>query len=496
MKGKFVEIYRGRLKDYLDSLVLKNLRAYGRYKGVSNSTEKKKSKLIDDIIGVLVGEIPPQKPSTRGAPVKNDFVDPKIEENIARIRKECENVSSATKGLPAFDEMVKDLGQFYSPDGQVLRFESPLAESKGQAGCVYRGQIQTLNGIACLLPTDCIEENSQKIFLPTELIREHDLREGDIISCHARKGENALIVCEVLSVNDIFEQMPRRLQFETAEVGFPKTPIRFLGEGVAATPLHKYLEWVTPVFKGQRGLLISTPKAGKTTTLYNMVKSLGQTDSTVLPLVLLIDQSPEVVGAFRSAVHAENVIYSTYEDESDKQVFTAEFLLKRAKRMAETGRDVVLFVDGFNALARAYNETEESEGGKVLEGGLESKTVHYLKKFFGAARKLNKGGSLTIIGTLSCDTGNPSDDLLVRELTALSNLQLYLDEKLSLKRVYPAIDALHSRTSLGGFDMQTADTFLQTEFLPRFDSEGLSSLLSQANSIEELYALARQKLQQ
>ena len=493
MKGKSLEKFRVLLKDYLDSLVLKDLRAYGRYIGVSNSTEKKKSKLIDEIIGVLVGDIPPQKPSTRGAPVKNDFVDPKIEEDIAHIRKECENPSSTMKGLPAFGDMVKDLGEFYSPDGQALPFESPLAEGERQASRIYRGQVQTLKGIACLLPTDCIEENSQRIFLPTELIREYDLREGDVISCHARKGENALIVCEVLSVNDIFGQMPRRLQFETSEVGFPATPIRFLGEGVAPTVMHKYLEWVTPVLKGQRGLLISAPKAGKTTMLYNMVKSLQQTDNTVLPLVLLIDQPPEIVGVFRSAVYFENVIYSTYEDDADKQVFTAEFLLKRAKRMAETGRDVVLFVDGFNALARAYNETEESEGGKVLEGGLESKTLHYLKKFFGAARRLHKGGSLTIIGTLSCGTGNPSDDLLVRELTTLANLELRLDETLSLKRVYPAIDALNSRASLGGFDMQTADTFLQAEFLPRFGSEGLLSLLSQANSIEELYALARQK---
>ena len=494
MKGKSLEKFRGMLKDYLDSLVIKDLRAYGRHIGVSNSTEKKKNKLIDEIIGVLVGEIPPQKPSTRGAPVKNDFVDPKIEEDIARIRKECENDSSTMKGLPVFGEMVKDLGEFYSPDGQSLKFESPLAESERQASRVYRGQIQTLNGIACLLPTDCIEENSQCIFLPAELIREHDLREGDIISCHACKGENALIVCEVLSINDVFEQMPRRLQFESAEVGFPTTPIRFLGEGVSPTVMYKYLEWVMPVLKGQRGLLISAPKAGKTTMLYNMVKSLAQTDSTVLPLVLLIDQPPEVVGAFRSAVYFENVIYSTYEDDADKQVFTAEFLLKRAKRMAETGRDVVLFVDGFNALARAYNETENSEGGKVLEGGLESKTLHYLKKFFGSARRFNKGGSLTIIGTLSCATGNPSDDLLARELATLANLELRLDEKLSLKRIYPAIDALNSRASLGGFDMQTTDTFLQSEFLPRFGNEGLLLLLNQANNIEELYALARQKV--
>ena len=495
MKGKSLEKFRVMLKDYLDSLVLKDLRAYGRYVGVSNSTEKKKSKLIDEIIGVLVGDIPPQKPSTRGAPVKNDFVDPKIEEDIARIRKACENAATM-KGLPAFGDIVNDLGELYSPDGQALKFESPLAEAARQASYVYRGQVQTFNGIACLLPTDCIEENSQRIYLPKELIDTHDLREGDIISCHACKGENALIVCEVLSVNDSFEPLPCRLQFERAEVGFPTTPIRFLGEGVAPTVTDKYFEWVTPVLKGQRGLLIASPKAGKTTMLYNMVKTLQQTDNTILPLVLLVDQSPEVVGAFRSAMYFENVICSTYEDDADKQVFTAEFLLKRAKRMAETGRDVVLFVDGFNALARAYNETEESDGGKVLEGGLESKTLHYLKKFFGAARRLRKGGSLTVIGTLSCDTGNPSDDLLVQQLTTLANLEIRLDETRSLKRSYPAIDALNSRVSLGGFDMQTTDTFLQAEFLPRFGSEGLLSLLSQAKSIEELYALARQKLEQ
>lgn len=189
-------------------------------------------------------------------------------------------------------------------------------------------------------------------------------------------------------------------------------------------------------------------------------------------------------------------MYSTYDDDPDRQIFTAEFLLKRAKRYAECGHDVLLLVDSLTALAHAYNELPESAGGKVLADGLESKTLQYVKKFFGSARCLEGGGSLSILGTVSKNTGNPMDDLLHAELSAVANLEVALSEELARQRIYPAIDFANTQKrnglSLEGDDV-LLDLYIRNEYIPKYGAQRLFSLMKKSASYDEFMDKLKQE---
>jgi transcription termination factor Rho len=182
-------------------------------------------------------------------------------------------------------------------------------------------------------------------------------------------------------------------------------------------------------------------------------------------------------------------LYTTYEDDPERQVFVAEYLLKRAKRYAECGSDVLVLVDSLSALARAYNDTDASIGGKMLVGGMESKTIQYLKRFFGTARCFEKGGSVTILGTVTVDSGNPADDLISAELSAIGNYEVCLNEQLARKRIYPAIELSSSKTNKSGLIVGTRgdnlDFILRNEYLPKYSQEELYELLFDAKSYED-----------
>ena len=316
---------------------------------------------------------------------------------------------------------------------------------------VVRGQLQVLNDVSRLLPLDCgVEE--EPIVVPAELINQHGLREGDVVACHTQKSKNVSVVKEILTVNDTQLMFLKRGKFEDREVCYPYQTVPFLSQKGASVSA-KYIEWLLPLYQGQRGLILSSPKAGKTELLYTLTTSALQASTGVKAFALLNAQCPETVWKFRNAVPEEQMIYTTYDDSPEKQVFAAEFLLKRAKRLAESGKNVVLFVDSFSSLARAYNETEDSAGGKVLAGGLESKTLQYMRRFLGSARCFKQGGSLTLLGTVACHTGNPFDELLSLEISNLANYQIRLNEDLAAKRVYPAIDLPKSFTRTDGLSV-------------------------------------------
>jgi transcription termination factor Rho len=266
----------------------------------------------------------------------------------------------------------------------------------------------------------------------------------------------------------------------------PYLPLRFVKTGyndkvpVAA----KAIVWILPLLKGQRACIRSLPKAGKTHLIYDLAMGAhGQKD--LRSFVLLLDQTPETVSRFRKLLPYTELIYTTYETDCDKQVYAAEFLLKRAKRYVESGYDVLLIVDSLNALARAYNETNESVGGKVLAGGLESKTVHYLKKYFGTSRCLEDGGSLTMLCALAEDTGNPADDIIASEVLSLSNYEIALNEKLAQRRVYPSIDYKKSRSDFEiNQDKQKENKKFIVEKFHGAGEEILNAILANAETID------------
>ena len=284
----------------------------------------------------------------------------------------------------------------------------------------------------------------------------------------------------------------KRTHFDQQGACYPSKRIALFDGQTVSSQDMKYLQWLLPIGKGQRGCIVSPPKAGKTTLLLEIAQAAYRLNYHLHVFCLLIDQSPEAVGKFRKIIPVENLLYTTYEDAPERQVFVADFLLQRAKSLAESGNDVLILVDSFNALARAFNETEESAGGKVLVGGIESKTIHYLKKYFGAARCLEGEGSITMLGAVSNGTGNPADDLICSELSMIGNLEIRLNEDFAVKRIYPTIDLLQSRTQQSEllFDREESktDLFLRGKYLPKYGEEPMRKLLFDAESYQQFAA--------
>ena len=432
MDARKLEQFEKEARPFLNGLGGKTLEAVGRDVGVSWPTTKKKNELIDHIIWIYTGKLAPIPVSNQGAPVKNSYYDPKIKQTLDDLRARYLIEPQTPKSVVA----ERQEWVFESPDYAEIERQNPYQNT------VYRGQAAVLNGVFYLLPLHC-RENGERLVVPDRLIGKYALKEGDIVSCYAGKSDSVYVATDILTINGKQPSDIRRGAFEDAV--YATEPIRFFDKDRFTSNTAKCLDWLTPICKGQRACLISPPKAGKTRFLREAAAAASKLNPDLDVFVLCVGQAPEEIGGFRSLVARENLIYSTYEDDPERQVFTADFIMKRARSYAECGRNVLLLVDSFNALARAYNDTELSDGGKTLTGGLESKTLQYLKKYLGGARRLQNGGSLTVLGALSEGTGNPMDDFIAVELCAISNLEIRLCESLAVKRLYPALDIKKSR---------------------------------------------------
>lgn len=438
---------------FLDSLGIAALRAYGRHVGVARATAKKKNEIIEEIIAIFCGQLEPIERSNRGAPIRDDSFDPKIEQTMNGFR--YAHLLDVEGTLP------------FEPQNDPLDWGVVLKESKKRAWFlevsdnepgeyvngvqkIYVGQLATLNQVSLLLPLDC-SDSDEKIVLSVEFIRKFNLREGDVISCHCKTTRDIYVATRILTVNGIEAEHFHRNPFEAMDVVYPSARIHTYDKTEFHKIEHKFTQWLIPFGKGQRGVVISAPKAGKTQYLLSLIQAVKGLNEGMETYVLLVDQPLETVGAFRKAVGSENLLYTTYEDEPDRQIFVADFLMKRAKCQVESGKDVVVFIDSFNALARAYNDTEESSGGKRFSNGLESKTLHYIKKYLGAARQTDKKGSLTILGSVVIGTGNPADEMIASELCSVASLEIGLSNDLAFKRIFPALDVTELRSKNGEY---------------------------------------------
>ena len=501
-KQKITE-FKIACREYLAPLGIMKLRPLGRHVGVERPTEKKLNELIEEIVGILAGEIAPIPKSNRGAPVKNDVLEPKILEEIAKLQWKYlsiisddairmnliptttpsgEKLPTERERMDAFLAKEPTYLEFYSPEGE--------REARENAKKEYCRQVEFSDGLPRLLPLDgSLKE--EPIVVPVELVREYDLHEGDVVICHTEKRANFRVAKDVLSVNGIKEKKGRRNRFEDCDVSYPQKRIRFYeSQTEYSCLLCKYMDWLFSVRRGQRGCLVAPPKAGKSTSLYYITKAIFALNPDLEVFVLLLEQPLDAVGQFRRSVKEGNLVYTTYEEDSEMQVFKAEFLLKRAKSFAECGKDVVFIVDSINALARAYNDTEYSKGGKTLAGGLESKTLQYVKKYFGAGRYFAKGGSVTMLAALACDTGNPVDSVLVSELLPLANLEIRFSDELARRRVFPAIDYAASKVShleemnFEGSEIET-EQLLRGKYFLRHTEMQFRESLTNGNSREE-----------
>ncbi len=284
------------------------------------------------------------------------------------------------------------------------------------------------------------------IYISPSQIRRFDLKTGDHVSGHIRppkEGEKYFALLKVEAVNyENPEKCKEKILFDNLTPLYPHERI------VLETTHHeismRIMDLLTPIGKGQRALIVAPPYSGKTVLLQKIANSITQSNPDVILIVLLIDERPEEVTDMQRSVKGE-VIASTFDEPAERHVQIAEIVLEKAKRLVEHKRDVVILLDSITRLARAYN-TVVPHSGKILSGGVDSNALHKPKRFFGAARSVDEGGSLTIIATALVDTGSRMDEVIFEEFKGTGNMELQLDRNLFQRRIYPAIDIKRSNT--------------------------------------------------
>ncbi len=287
------------------------------------------------------------------------------------------------------------------------------------------------------------------VYVSPSQIRKFNLKTGDIVSGNTRiktQQEKFSALLYVSSINGYHPSVAsKRKNFEDLTPIFPNERLRL--ERAGGSVAMRIVDLVSPIGKGQRGMIVSQPKAGKTTLLKEVAKSVTHNNPEMHLIILLIDERPEEVTDIKEAIEGNNVevIYSTFDELPEHHKRVSEMVIERAKRLVEHGKDVMILLDSITRLARAYNLTVPPSG-RTLSGGLDPAALHMPKRFFGAARNMREGGSLTILATALVDTGSKMDDVVFEEFKGTGNMELVLDRKLSEKRVFPAIDIVKSGT--------------------------------------------------
>jgi transcription termination factor Rho len=285
------------------------------------------------------------------------------------------------------------------------------------------------------------------IYVSPSQIKKFALRKGDTVAGYVRKPkdqERFYALLQVTSINGIkdLDNIRERALFDNLTPLYPDTKITL--ETKKDEVSTRIIDLLIPIGKGQRVLINAAPRTGKTVLLQKIANAITANNSDILLMVLLIDERPEEVTDMQRSVKGE-VVSSTFDEPSDRHIQVAEMVIEKAKRMVENGKDVVVLLDSITRLARAYNAAMPSSG-RVLSGGLDSNALQRPKRFFGAARNIEEGGSLTIIGTALVETGSRMDDVIFEEFKGTGNCEIYLDRKIADRRIFPAIDLLRSGT--------------------------------------------------
>lgn len=285
------------------------------------------------------------------------------------------------------------------------------------------------------------------IYVSQQQIKSYGLKTGDTVECQvrpAKEGEKYYPIYKILKINGLEPHVVRdRVPFDYLTPLFPYEKLKLAGHP-QETLSSRVVDLFAPIGKGQRGLIVAQPKTGKTVLLKEIANAIAYNHPEVYLIVLLVDERPEEVTDMARSVRAE-VVSSTFDEPAERHVKIANIVLEKAKRLVECGHDVVILLDSITRLARAYN-TVQPASGKVLSGGVDANALHKPKRFFGAARKIEKGGSLTILATALIDTGSKMDEVIFEEFKGTGNMELQLDRKVANKRIYPAVDLTASST--------------------------------------------------
>lgn len=330
-------------------------------------------------------------------------------------------------------------------DGRVIRDE------RGRDTSPASGILEVMPDGFGFIRCDNFLPGEEDVYVAPSQIKKLRLKTGDVIQGIKRDKTATEKFGGLLYVNSVngfpISDMFARPNFEDLTPIFPNQRLHLETEGANTSVAMRIVDLLSPIGKGQRGMIVSPPKAGKTTLLKQVARAIRKNNADMHMIILLIDERPEEVTDIKEAIEGENVevIYSTFDELPERHKRVSEMVIERAKRLVEHGKDVIILLDSITRLARAYNLTVTASG-RTLSGGLDPAALHMPKRFFGAARNMREGGSLTILATALVDTGSRMDDVVYEEFKGTGNMELVLDRKLSEKRIFPAIDILKSGT--------------------------------------------------
>lgn len=384
------------------------------------------------------------------------------------------------------EEMMKLAAEFEIESANTMRrqeiiFAILTAQSESNGSIFAEGVLECLpDGFGFLRAPDFnYLPGSDDIYVSPAQIRRFGLKTGDIITGQIRpprekEGERYFALLKINTVNfDDLAVLKTKIHFDNLTPLYPLEKLKL--ESKRGGMSTRIIDLFAPIGKGQRALIVAPPKTGKTILLQNIANAITDNHPEVVLLVLLIDERPEEVTDMTRSVKGE-VVSSTFDEPATRHVQVAEMVIEKAKRLVEHKRDVVILLDSITRLARAYN-TVVPPSGKILSGGVDSNALHKPKRFFGAARNIEEGGSLTIIGTALIDTGSRMDEVIFEEFKGTGNMELVLDRKLVEKRIYPAIDINKSGT-------RKEELLLSNEVLQKIFA--LRRVLSPLNPVESM----------
>lgn len=437
----------------LESLPMSQLRDIAKQQGIKYIMKLRKADLINEIL-------------------KATGYESEVLENVSDTENKNLNILSDDYDIKTPDEDIKE-----EEKNQGEKNQKTEKETKGKVhvyhtfekDCVNRAKPPMAKNVSEAQEENLIAEGILEVmpegygfircenFLPGEndvyvspsQIRRFRLKTGDILNGQMRlknTNEKFGAMTHLNMVNDIeIEDSMKRPNFEDLTPIFPNQRLKM--ETISENMAMRIVDLVSPIGKGQRGMIVSPPKAGKTTLLKEVAKSIQKNNPDMHMIILLIDERPEEVTDIKEAITGNNVevIYSTFDELPEHHKRVSEMVIERAKRLVELKKDVIILLDSITRLARAYNMTIPPSG-RTLSGGLDPAALHMPKRFFGAARNMREGGSLTVLATALVDTGSKMDDVVYEEFKGTGNMELVLNRKLSEKRVFPAIDIVKSGT--------------------------------------------------
>ncbi|MGI6095879.1 MAG: transcription termination factor Rho [Lachnospiraceae bacterium] len=331
----------------------------------------------------------------------------------------------------------------------VSEEKAPMEQSQLDSGLKAQGILEVMPDGYGFIRSDNYLPGENDVYVSPSQIRRFNLKTGDILAGNTRvksQNEKFSALLYVTSINGLSpNDSQKRYNFEDMTPVFPDE--RLCLERPGGSLAMRVVDMVSPIGKGQRGMIVSPPKAGKTTLLKDVAKSILRNNPEMHLIILLIDERPEEVTDIKEAIQGKNVevIYSTFDELPEHHKRVSEMVIERARRLVEHRKDVTVLLDSITRLARAYNLTVPPSG-RTLSGGLDPAALHMPKRFFGAARNMREGGSLTILATALVDTGSKMDDVIYEEFKGTGNMELVLDRKLQEKRIFPAIDIAKSGT--------------------------------------------------